>query len=462
MAVHPVLEALRTVRAALDAVTLRDEVGRPTGWQSLDGMEAAELREAVALQASLEGRISGLRLHTVAAADAADVAVAEAHPDTQTWAARAGRNRSREWGGVALAKHLEEKYRYVRGALASGRISQEHAAIIVRAIESALKPTVGPDRTPVAEGLHPDDLKQCEQRLVQKAEVMAPDRLRRAARRVLEPLSKELADRHEGEQLAAQERYTERGASLYLTDNGDGSWTGKFVIPELAAIALKTALDRLSGPRRYGRNKAGQRVEDKTMPTEGWVMSYDERLGAAFLELIEHLPETGHAKSSINLVVHVMEEHLRNGVGAATIPTGARISIDEVRRLACEATILPLVMNGASLPLDLGQGSRLFSKAQSVALSAMHEECAAEGCTRPFAWCELHHKIPWSQGGPTDLENAAPLCGFHHRRVHDALFEHRWLPDGSVRFRHRWRSRRQAEDDEFWEDPPVVSSEPAA
>jgi hypothetical protein len=104
------------------------------------------------------------------------------------------------------------------------------------------------------------------------------------------------------------------------------------------------------------------------------------------------------------------------------------------------------VLDGASVPLDLGTSQRLFTKAQALALSAMHDECAAQGCDRPFAWCELHHKIHWVEGGPTDLANAAPLCGHHHRRIHDPMYEHEWLPDGRVRFRHRWRSRQHAAD----------------
>jgi hypothetical protein len=129
-------------------------------------------------------------------------------------------------------------------------------------------------------------------------------------------------------------------------------------------------------------------------------------------------------------------------VGAATLETGARVSLGEVRRLACGAGILPLVLGGDSVPLDLGTSSLLFTRAQAVALSATHQTCAASGCDRPFAWCELHHRVPWGSGGPTDLSNAAPLCGYHHRRVHDPQYEHEWLPHGTVQFRHRWPSHR--------------------
>jgi hypothetical protein len=112
-------------------------------------------------------------------------------------------------------------------------------------------------------------------------------------------------------------------------------------------------------------------------------------------------------------------------------------------RLACEAKQMPLVMGGAMVQLDLGTARRLFTPAHNVALSAFHSTCAAEGCERPYSWCELHHLRPWSEGGPTDLANAVPLCGHHHRRVHDQLYDHERTPAGEIRFTHRWPSRRR-------------------
>ena len=104
---------------------------------------------------------------------------------------------------------------------------------------------------------------------------------------------------------------------------------------------------------------------------------------------------------------------------------------------------LPLVLDGASVPFDLGRTQRLFSRHQALALSARHDTCAADGCDRPFAWCELHHLRPWSPDGRTDLDNAVPLCGHNHRRIHDPLV-HWWMtPDGALVFGHRWPSRRR-------------------
>jgi hypothetical protein len=425
MAGHPVLEALAAARAALEAVLVSDGDGQVAGWADLTEMPEGEMRSAVRLVAELEGRIAGLRLHVVAAAEASDARAATGAADTAAWVARAGRNRDRCWGSLWLAGLVEQRYHHVRAALAQGRLSHDHAMLIVRAAEKA------------PSGLDPAELSRCEEALVAKAEHMSPHNLRRAARRLLEPISKRLADEHEGTILAEEERSANRFASLTLGDNGDGSWSVRASLPDLHAQLLLNAVDTLSGPRRCIRTPEGGTCEEPTV--QG--MSGPEARGAALCELLEHLPETGHTRSGVTLVVHVDETQLRAGVGAATLQTGGRISVGEARRLACEADILPLVLGGDSVPLDLGATRRLFTRAQAVALSASHDSCAALGCERPFAWCELHHRQSWAAGGPTETANAAPLCGWHHRRAHDPHYEHQWQPDGSVRFRHRWRSR---------------------
>jgi hypothetical protein len=136
-------------------------------------------------------------------------------------------------------------------------------------------------------------------------------------------------------------------------------------------------------------------------------------------------------------MVHLDHQHLLDGLASARLDTGAAISAGQARRLACTAGIIPAVFDGRSVPLDLGHESRLFSTTQTRALSARYDTCAAEGCQRPFAWCDIHHRNPWSRGGPTDLANAVPLCGWHHRRAHDSRFDLTHLPTGEIRYKRR-------------------------
>jgi hypothetical protein len=297
----------------------------------------------------------------------------------------------------------------------------------------------------VPDGVTAEELATCEEALVHRAERMKPTALRRAARRLLDPVNRRLADEHQETQLRESERQAERETWLVLGDNGDGTWTGKFTLPELHAQTLLARLEALSAPRRFTRDRRTGDLQDSAMSGVGG-HNRSEALGLALAELIEHLPVDGHGRSgrsSYSLVVHVSEEQLRAGAGAAVLETGAEVSIQEARRLACNAGILPLVLDGRSVPLDLGRAQRLFTRHQAIALSARHQSCAADGCDRPFAWTELHHLRPWSADGPTDLDNAIPLCGFHHRRIHDDHYTVARAPDGALRFTHRWPSRQR-------------------
>jgi hypothetical protein len=188
--------------------------------------------------------------------------------------------------------------------------------------------------------------------------------------------------------------------------------------------------------------RPGDQVVDKTISdrTEAWSgLSYCDRLGQALIELCEHLPTDGLAQQGRNgatIAVHIDHQHLVDALAAAHLDTGGDLSVSEARRLACNAGIMPIVYGARSVPLDAGRESRLHNKAQRIVLSAKHDTCAAEGCERPFAWCEIHHPIPWFRGGRTDL-TGIPLCGWHHRRSHDSMYDMRMLPSGEVRYRRR-------------------------
>src|SRR5699024_4678175 len=93
------------------------------------------------------------------------------------------------------------------------------------------------------------------------------------------------------------------------------------------------------------------------------------RYGAAFVELIEHLPtETLSGKVAATVVVTVEHDRLKESLGAAHLDTGHDLSAGEARRLACNAGVLPAVLGGRSVPLDLGRQERFFTEAQRVAL----------------------------------------------------------------------------------------------
>ena len=91
-------------------------------------------------------------------------------------------------------------------------------------------------------------------------------RLRQAARRMFATIDPDLALRHEAILLGRETRTAEAETFLALHDNGDGSFRGRFRIPELHGHLLTHALDRLCAPRRLTRDRAGARWSTRPPP----------------------------------------------------------------------------------------------------------------------------------------------------------------------------------------------------
>ncbi|MGA8248531.1 MAG: DUF222 domain-containing protein [Nocardioides sp.] len=405
------------------------------GRAAVGSVEDGALAGLVTELARVESQAAALRLALSAEADRRRVADEAAETGTDAWLARlTGSTRELMAGGLRIARLLEAKYVATRKAFAAGELRVEQVKVIVDAAEQA------PVEATAAQ------LAAAEQWLVDKASgahsrsgrPMDAKRLRQAARRMFDHLDHDLADRHEAILLGRETRTAEGETFFALHDNGDGSFSGRFRIPELHGHLLTQALDRLTAPRRLSRDAAGAAVVDASAPGHDWGASFAETRGAAWCELIEHLPATGHSRNACEVLVTIELVALLAGLGTARLDTGVAITAGEARRLACSAGLVPAVLDGASMPLDLGRSRRLHSRTQRRALSLRHDTCAVAGCHRPFAWCEIHHhRLSFARGGRTDLDNGLPLCGHHHRRAHDTRFDLRRRPDGEWTFHRR-------------------------
>lgn len=371
-----------------------------------------------------ESKVAGLKLKVLAAAERANTARLAGAASTSQWAATL----SRKDGGdaqrqVDLASRLDKRSA-PQEALATGRISPAHAEVIVRA------------DTQLPISVTTEQRASVEAALLTKAETMSPATLRREARRAIETIEPDPAtvDAHEDALIHEEETQARAKTRLTLHDNHDGTVTGHFTVPTLQGHLLRKILETMTAPRRARRGATRAQAGPPQGPDTDW----SHARGVAFCELVEHLPTDHlHPRTAATMVVTIDEDALRGRLAAAGLDTGDHISAGEARRLACGAGIIPAVLGGRSQVLDLGRLNRLFSDPQRVAVGIIHQTCAAEGCERPFAWCELHHRQPWSELGRTDLVDAVPLCHFHHQRIHDSGFRHRQLPDGSIRFNRR-------------------------
>ncbi len=82
----------------------------------------------------------------------------------------------------------------------------------------------------------------------------------------------------------------------------------------------------------------------------------------------------------------------------------------------------------------MGRSQRTFTGPRRRALDARDGGCRAPGCNAPPRLCEGHHRIPWSRGGVTSVDNGYLLCWAHHEWVHAAGIHVELLADGGLRF----------------------------
>jgi hypothetical protein len=351
-----------------------------------------------------------------------------------------GGDRGGDDGLVNNANRIAEHTTLTQAALAAGEISLKQSDIISRALAKL-----------------PEDVTEqqrllCEKTLLAAAPTLTLKDLRLRAGRITEAYKKreEDVDADEDELLRKKEEAARAKTSFSMWDNRDGTVTGRFTLPEAQGAMLKTALDALAAPHQ---SVATVNAATGEMDEVGFGQSYPQRLGHVFATLVEHLPADqlpSNGGVSAVVTVNLDLDTLMGGLKAAGLSDGTRVSAGEARRLACSAQLVPMVLDGTSLPLDLGTPNRFFNRSSRRALEKRDGGCTAPACDRDSRWCESHHLTPYAISKTTDIRDGALLCSFHHHRVHqqgwtgrvnpdDGMVE--WKPPGSSTWQrnHRWR-----------------------
>ncbi len=425
LSAHPLVAGVRALLAEagslgeLDPAYLRDE-------------ERQELLMLLPAVETLVSRLSMQFLHSCHG-----VADADGFRDVANWAAR----RTRQAAGplradIKLAASLQERWQQTGAAVASAEINMGQA----RAITHALDALVDADaelRHDGAQGVPSEVFLQAEKKLLSLAEEFGPRELRRLGAGILAVVAPDVADRHEQAALERAERRAATTTRLTLRRRGDGTVDLHARISEAAATRLEHLIDAFASPRTGGNGQPA-RGFGVTDPATGRRLPAERIRGEAFAALLEAvdpgaLPSYGGGATQI--VVTISLEALQTGLGQGTLHDGTPISVGQTRRLACQAGILPAVLDGESEVVDFGRSRRFFSLAQQRRHALKHPTCQAEGCDVPAAACEAHHAEPWSRGGPTDAKFLENFCVHHHHRVHDPAFHTIRKPNGKATFR---------------------------
>ena len=141
----------------------------------------------------------------------------------------------------------------------------------------------------------------------------------------------------------------------------------------------------------------------------------------------------GGERTTIHL--HTDSDTLRHdGEGAESrLDTGAHVSAETSRRLACDCAVVNWDDDIAGDPLNIGRRSRSIPPAIRRALQKRDQGCRFPGCTA-HKHVDAHHIRHWADGGETKMDNLVLLCRHHHRLVHEGGYGVRMTGDSIPEF----------------------------
>ncbi|WP_246155240.1 HNH endonuclease signature motif containing protein [Saccharopolyspora hirsuta] len=282
-------------------------------------------------------------------------------------------------------------------AIASGAITAQHARVIIDGVQR-----MAPVNTTA-------ELEQAETLLAGYARDHSPHQLARLAERVRYYFDQDGAFRAEETQHRIRE--------LHYGTTADGMTVINARLDRETGAKFRAVLQPLAAPRP---TEDGER--DPRTPGQRNADALDALLDIAIVS--DRLPRSGGQRPQIAVTIDF--DSLTRTLGSpdgSVLPgtltaTDQPISVENVRRLACDAEVLPVVLGGDDLPLNVGRAERTAPPHLRAALLLRDGTCAFPACDRPPGTPDAHHIESWIDGGGTDLDNLVMLCGHHHRLIH--------------------------------------------
>ncbi len=392
--IDPCPDEASLVMDAMIAAMEDDLAEQVEPWRLTDRRLIAELSAAQVRATQAQARWLAL----LAEAEAREATQHELGLQTANWMT----NQNTHWARsardeVRFAVRLAEAP-VVGTALERGRVSVEQARVIV----------TGLSRLPAE--LNATQREQVAEHLVALADEFGPYGLSRLANRAVEVVAPEVGDDADRRALERIEAEQHRDRYVSWRRDADGAWILRGKLGKVAGAQVVGMLRALASRHRSAVLLAGEEI------------THAQAAADALVTLADHYSSCGEAPQygadRPRVLVNIDYDTLLGALGTATLlNTGDRIIAREARRLACDAEILPIVMGGDSVPLDVGREQRLFTSTLRQLVIKRDQGCAFPGCDRGPADCEVHHIVSWFLGGVTSLSNGVMLCTFHHHVV---------------------------------------------
>jgi hypothetical protein len=232
-------------------------------------------------------------------------------------------------------------------------------------------------------------------------------------------LRREAADRvelsSEDEIRSAEDRY------LILQPSLDESWwTLRGGLDGITGAVIDQALTR----------KADDLPElpDGSRGTSAW------RKATALYELASG---GSSPQAQITVFVDADKATPTNGAAGVRLLAGPRVGAQALEAILCDCVTEVTVNAADGTAMAYGRSRQIIPPSlRRAVLARTGGHCAIDGCDSTYR-VEIHHRVPWSQGGRTDPANLIALCWFHHHIViHERGFELYKHPEhGRIRLR---------------------------
>ena len=353
----------------------------------------------------------------IGVADRSDAAREAGAVDTAAWLGQStGVGRREALARTRTAAGLEE-LAVVGEALADGRITHGHAQTLTQfsapvGVDLSVDPAVDfPDPARDAARRVAAAVRDQQEHLIAAAETMSADAYRRFLRR--------WADRAADDDGAARDVAQRRRRSVTTFESEDGMRGVRGLLPADQFAFFENELRRLAEVRWRADHPDADNVPAKEL-------SCPQRNADALVDMARRSRQLGDNSgeplgSHVDVMVLIDHKTLTKGLhdeSRCELDDTTPLSPTAARRLLCDADIITAIGNRKSWKLDLGYSRRAANRKIRKALIARDRTCTAPGCNRPHWMCEIHHIIPWADGGRTDLNNLTLLCNRHHHIHH--------------------------------------------
>ena len=349
------------------------------------GLSRVELEGVVAGAGRVMAALSALQTRCATAIEGLD----DGGVNSKTVLREAGRMSTRSANSIAkTAAGLAEMPKLAE-SLAGGAITVEHAAVAVGAAAKTSAEQVDEELSKLAETSSVDVFAEQSRRWVNRNQ---PD---------------------DGTELYERQRRS-RLFKNWVNEDGMG-----VLLAELDPTSYQQALKAINVEYdRLWRDDGGR---DGT-PDD--VRTPQQRKADAFVALITDPGRRGPASTRMQLIAVADIERLRgdNPTGVAEIIGGEALPQTVLERLMCMATVTGVVFDGKGQPIWVGRDRRFPTDAQIKAIIARDRHCTGTGCTAGPERCEIHHIVPWEEGGLTDIDKMCLACPHCHHNIHDRCY----------------------------------------